>query len=205
MNLSQFGLRKNGLILISVSRLTEEKGIDMVIKALAQIPKDIQVNYWIVGSGTQEMALRKLANDIGVDNRIVFLGHQVNPYVFLKSADVFILPSKIEGFSNSLLESMYCSLPSIVTKYDQYIEEFVQMSKGGLVVDLNDMAAMSSAIIQMAQSQDFRKIMGENARKYILEKHVLSVGIGLYQDLFIRYARNQNAKKSFSHKVIQCP
>lgn len=102
--------------LLSVSRLEPVKAIDKVLYALARLRNEgFCFRYDVVGSGSQESYLRKLAGQLGLGDIVEFHGFKNNVEKFYQSSDVFILNSVSEGASNSLLEALSFGLPSITT------------------------------------------------------------------------------------------
>lgn len=102
--------------LITTSRLVPKNAVDDVIRALALLPE--HVSFTVCGIGPEEMNLKKLAHDVGVEKRVRFLGevsHTELPLV-LRDADIFIRPSRSEGMGNSFIEAMAVGLPVIATQ-----------------------------------------------------------------------------------------
>lgn len=107
---------KEELNLICLARLSHEKGLDILIEAVALLP-NLPIRLRIVGCGPLEQELKLHAQKYNVHRQIDFLGFLENPYPLLKASDFFILSSRFEGFPNVILESMVCgtmviSMPS---------------------------------------------------------------------------------------------
>ncbi|MSU74859.1 glycosyltransferase family 1 protein [Candidatus Kaiserbacteria bacterium] len=105
-----------GTILITTSRLVHKNAIDDVIRALSLLPES--VHFHILGSGPEEHTLKMLVHECGVGNRVVFLGHidRARMPSYLHAADIFIRPSRTEGFGISFVEAMAAGLPVIATQ-----------------------------------------------------------------------------------------
>jgi len=108
----QLGLA--GPVVLSVGNLVPLKGHDLVIRALAALPGVALV---IAGAGPEEAALRRLASEEGVADRVRFLGRvdQATLTGWYGAADAFVLASESEGLANVLLESMACGTPVAAT------------------------------------------------------------------------------------------
>lgn len=108
---SEFKFKKNKKYLVSVGRLTALKRNHELINSLLKLEKDIEVLF--LGDGNKRCDLEKLTNNLGLKNRVHFLGNVSNPYKFLSKCNILISCSESEGFSNILVEAMICDVPVI--------------------------------------------------------------------------------------------
>ena len=108
----------DGFNIVSCGRLDPVKGFDLAIEACKLLTdKGINVFHWhIIGGGPIETELKKAAADSGVGEHIVFYGMQQNPYPYMANADLFVQPSRYEGYSLSIMEALALSLPIVATK-----------------------------------------------------------------------------------------
>lgn len=107
--------RDGEVFLVTTSRLVAKNGIDVVIRALAELPE--HVRFVIFGNGPETQQLQRLAETCGVDNRVDWrglIGHDEMPR-YLKACDIFVRPSRSEGMGNSFIEAMAAELPVIAT------------------------------------------------------------------------------------------
>ncbi len=101
-------------VIISMGRLTHQKGYWNLIKAFAYLKKKLHnAGLVIIGDGDQEIKLKKLVNSLSLDNDILFVGYQKNPFMFINKSEVYALTSLFEGFPNALVESMACGVPIV--------------------------------------------------------------------------------------------
>ena len=110
------GKKEGDVYMVTTSRLVHKNGIDDVIRALPLLPTN--VSFIIYGIGPDEVKLKELAKELGVDSRARFMGqigHAEMPLA-LKASDVFIRPSRSEGMGNSFVEAMVARLPVIATQ-----------------------------------------------------------------------------------------
>lgn len=103
--------------MLMISRLEPVKNIEGVINVLKQLKNktDLNLRLIIAGSGQSESALKQQVKDLDMENQVTFLGFINDPYPYLVNADLYILNSHSEGFSNSLVEAMYSKTPSLST------------------------------------------------------------------------------------------
>lgn len=108
----------DGFNIVSCGRLDPVKGFDLAIGACKLLlDKGINGFYWhIIGGGPIETELKKAAADSGAGEHIVFHGMQQNPYPYMANADLFVQPSRFEGYSLSIMEALALSLPIVATK-----------------------------------------------------------------------------------------
>jgi len=103
-------------VIITVGSLTTQKGFWHLIRAFSAAKKDLhQIRLVIIGDGCLKKYLNELAEGLGVEDEVFFLGYKDNPFKYLNKASVFVLPSLYEGFPNVLVEAMACGLPVIST------------------------------------------------------------------------------------------
>ncbi len=187
--LQDFGLKTDKPVIISVTRLELYKGIDTALKAISKIMKKNSCYYWIIGKGSEEKRLKQMTKDLGLENTVSFLGYQENPYSFLKHADIFFLPSRMEGFPNALLEALYCGIPCLVTRYDHYIEQFVTHNQCGMLADVDAPQEMAEALEKLLLNPDLRRKMGESGQEKIRLNYVDTAIVREYENTFIELAR----------------
>lgn len=100
--------------LVAAGRMTEEKGFDLLIEAVALLA-DSRIHLSLLGEGPLLDALNGLAVAKGVADQVDFVGFQSNPYAWFARADAFVLSSRYEGFPNVVLEALACGTPVIAT------------------------------------------------------------------------------------------
>ena len=112
----KLGKKMGDVFMITTSRLVHKNALDDVIRALPMIPE--HVHFIILGIGPDEVALKKLAQELGVASRVQFIGlvdHKEMPK-YLHISDIFIRPSRSEGMGNSFVEAMAVGVPVIATQ-----------------------------------------------------------------------------------------
>ncbi len=151
--------------LITVSRLIERKGLDYLIRSMPEIQeRDPRVTLTIIGEGNLEEELKSLSNNLGVSDHVTFLGFQDHSKMpaHYNNAHIFLLPSKNEGMSNTILEAMACGLP-IVTTQTGGTGELIEGN--GIIVPMEDSHAIAQAVLKITADPDLMRGMGEKSRR----------------------------------------
>lgn len=106
----------NNQVIVNVGRLDYQKGHWHLIKAFSQLAnKKKNVRLLLIGEGKLEKNLKELAKNLGIENKVHFLGFQSNPYKYLANSDLYVSTSVHEGLPMTLIEAMSFSLPIIAT------------------------------------------------------------------------------------------
>lgn len=152
--------------ILCVSRLIERKGLDHLIRSVPIMKERLGdvFEVVIVGEGNLETELKSLSEQLGVADLVDFKGyipHDNLPETYAGS-DLFVLPSKNEGMSNTVLEAMACGLPIVATNTGGTSE----LVKGnGIVLANVDAGAIADALTQLVQKSDERAQMGHKSRE----------------------------------------
>ncbi len=177
--LPQISKKEDGLFnLISVSRLEKVKNIDSVLRVMSRlVDLNLPVHYTILGDGNEMHHLKQMVKELNIEKDVTFLGFQNNPYPYLLQADLYLLTSFTEGFSNSLAEAMYCGIPSITTRVGA-AEEIIDNGKNGWIVNVDDdddLFAIINHIIKIDTIE--RKLIAQNGaatvvKNFSLQNHI---------------------------------
>jgi glycosyltransferase involved in cell wall biosynthesis len=152
------------LRLLTMGRLTSQKGIDILFRALTQL-RDIPVQLDIAGDGPERTDLEQMAQALGVAEQVRFLGwvsREQLPQVF-GAADVFVLASRAEGMPNVVLEAMAYARPVICTRVAG-CEELVDDRLTGLKVAVEDVDQLAAALRELLSDTALRARIGAAAR-----------------------------------------
>jgi len=175
--LERLGIGPQHRVLLTVSRLDQRKGHDVVLRALRRLPEN--VIYLIAGRGREEQQLRKLAAELGVVDRVRFLGFVPDedlPTVY-NLCDVFVMPNRvtegtrlegdIEGFGITFLEAGSCGKPVVGGKSGGAVEAVVD-GETGLLVDPTSEDAVAGAARTLLEDSDLSRRLGGAARERII-------------------------------------
>lgn len=151
--LDQLGIRRGERVILSIGRLSREKGHADLVRAAAALASNL--NEWklvLVGAGPERIALERLASDVGIHDRVTFAGHTSNVARFYSIADVFVLPSHSEGSSNVLLEAMMARIPIVATNAGGNCE-IVLDGHSGLLAPIGNPLGLANAIARLLQNR----------------------------------------------------
>lgn len=150
--------------LLSVGHLVERKGHDLVIRALTDLPG---MELLIAGDGEEEARLKRLAADIGVAERVRFLGAVSHERLreYYGAVDVLVLASSREGWANVLLESMACGTPVVATRV-WGTPEVVATPDAGVLTERRDPAAIAEAVNRLLQAYPDRAAVRRYAEQF---------------------------------------
>jgi len=155
------------IVLGSAGRFSEEKGhlnLISLMKVLGE--SSFRFKLLIAGKGKLQEILHEKAREEGVEDQVEFLGFVEDMTTFYNSIDIFLLPSRYEGFSNVVLEAMVSAKP--VVSFDVgSVNEVIDHGKTGLVGKSNSVDEMSRLILDLAADKSRREEMGNKARERI--------------------------------------
>lgn len=173
----------------TVGRIERVKGYDVLLAALAQWPADApRATVLIAGDGSERSTLEALARRLALGDRVQFVGWVEEPERFYKLLDVFVLSSRSEGTSISLLESMAAGCPPITTDVGGNGDVLGDDLREWLVQP-GDPAALAAKMVAMARSAALRQRLGEVARARILSSYDLSRTAERYAEVYYSVVR----------------
>ncbi|RKX91166.1 MAG: glycosyltransferase [Spirochaetes bacterium] len=144
-------------IIVSCGRLIWQKNQELLIKAAYIVLEQMDIKVLILGEGPEEANLRKLVRQLGIEDKVLFLGFQKDIYKYIKIADVFVLSSRYEGFPNVILEAMACGVPVISTDCPDGPNEIIVNGVNGMLVPPDDVNAMAQAIVRLLNNDKLKE------------------------------------------------
>lgn len=152
-----------------VGRLGIEKGVDILLKAIAQVPADVQTELHIAGDGPERDALEGLAAHIGLKN-VIWHGEVADPQQVYRKLDLLVMPSRRESSSNTVLEAMSMGIPVVVSDAGG-LPELVDHGACGIIIDVEDVSALAATIHRVARDHELRQQLCHAARARVEAHH----------------------------------
>ena len=175
---------KKTLKLITIGRLTDQKDILTIFKAIKNSQKKIDLELVVIGKGEKEIELKNFISSESLEGKIKLLGYKKNPYPYLKQADIFLLASKFEGSPNVLIEALFLNKYIISTNCPTGPKEILDNGKYGDLVKIGDYKMMSK-LIEKFNKKRSKSILGKI--KPHLQKYDYKVNCKKYYDLISNY------------------
>lgn len=157
------------LIVTFSGRFVERKGIKFLVKAWQEVIEEFpDARLVMLGDGTHLSRMKTLAEQLSIDEYIFFKGQTDDVADFLRTSDVYVLPSLQEGMPNSLLEAMACGLPVIASRIGGVVD-VVEDGKSGILFEAGDVSGLASAMVRLLNDSELRLKLGTEARRRVVE------------------------------------
>jgi glycosyltransferase involved in cell wall biosynthesis len=151
-----------GRLLVAVARLVEQKGLDVAVRALPDLPADVRLA--VLGEGPDRAPLEALARDLGVSDRLLLPGRVGDVGAWLRRAEVVVHPARWEGFGLALLEAMLARKPVVASSVSS-IPEIVADGETGVLVPPDDVSALARALGRLLEDAALAARLGEAGRE----------------------------------------
>lgn len=172
--------------ILAVSRLVPRKNVDTLIRAFATLSRAFPD--WtldIVGGGSMTGALKKQIRSLGLGSRVVLHGETSDPYPFFAAADIFAIPSFLEGFPMTVCEAMAHGLPVVGFETCNGVNTQVVHGETGMLADgVDPVASLAGALRPLMDDGDLRKRMGEAGQERYAGNYSNEVVFAMWEDLF---------------------
>jgi glycosyltransferase involved in cell wall biosynthesis len=134
--------------LLAVGRLANEKGFDLLLRALVAVRETLPcVQLLIAGNGPEESTLKALCSQLGLGSVVFFLGHVDHPSTRFPDATLFVLPSRQDAMPNALLEAAACGLPIVAMPASQGLVDLVRDQPGVWLAEEITSQALATALL----------------------------------------------------------
>lgn len=162
---------KGKMVVGTVARLSREKGIDILLRAFAEVLKTIpQAHLLIVGDGSQLADLQNLAQQLRINDAITWMGSLPweESMGCLGLMDVVAVPSRFEGFGLTAVEAMACGKPVVASRVDG-LAEVIRDGVTGYLLPVEDVSALAAALTGLLKNEELRQTIGKAARRQVEE------------------------------------
>jgi glycosyltransferase involved in cell wall biosynthesis len=178
------GIRGDDFLFVNVARFEEQKNHSLLIRAFADLVRDHdKVRLVFAGAGEGEESAKALALELGVCERIHFLGARSDVPAILSASDVFVLSSKWEGNPLCVMEAMAAGLPVIATAVGG-VPELVEDGCSGILVESENRQALSVAMGRVVGDDDLVHRMKRSASERAVERFDVSTMARAYEQLY---------------------
>lgn len=186
------------LVVLTVARLVRKKGIDTLVRAIAEVDRPAhRLRLEVMGEGPEAASLKRLADQLDVASRITWHGSVDSEAVrqAMMRADVFMLPCREDergdrdGIPVVLMEAMACGVPTVSGDLPA-IRELIDHERTGLLIDGNDPASAATALKRLIEDEPGRRRLGESGRQRVVEEFDLTVNVQRLESAFREAMQN---------------
>ena len=158
--------------IVSVGRLAYEKDYRTAILSISKLKNKIRnVRYYILGDGDLKKELVVYSNSLGLNDNVIFLGHLKNPYPIMKNANVLLLTSLYEGFSNVILESLALNTPVVATDSPGGNKEIILNGKNGFLAKIKNSDDIVQKILLVKEQKNYNIDISKFEMNFIANKY----------------------------------
>lgn len=152
-----------------IGSLSEEKNVQCLIRACAKVmDKGVPFRCIILGDGKERQFLTSLSQELNMSQHIQFFGFQKNPYCYLASFDVLVLPSFHEALPYVILEAMICGKPVVTSAWAGCTGSFTDR-ENCLIFPMNDHEKLAFSILEIYENAELRNNLLRNAEEYVAQ------------------------------------
>ena len=177
---TELALAEETFYAVFVGRLHPVKNVQLLLDALVRAP---EIELLLVGDGAERPMLERRASDLGVQQRVRFVGFSDRVPDYLRAADAFVLPSLAEGMPNALLEAMACGLPCVASCRAAGVPRLLGEGRG-LSVDPTDAEGWAAALLVLADDAAQRRALGAAAGRYVHREQSLDRIVDRLRDVY---------------------
>ena len=188
----KLGFPLDAFISVTVASLTPIKNHLALIRAAALDRDRSNSHYYIIGDGKLRPVIEAEVGRLGLTDRVHLLGHSDRVPEYLRAADVFVLPSKLEGMSNAILEAMASGLPVIANRVGGN-PEILKDTTHGILIKSCTPQTLFAACTRLREQPALRAAMGSAARHHVATRYSLSSMVEQYAMYYSKVFDNQAA------------
>ncbi|ATB31974.1 N-acetyl-alpha-D-glucosaminyl L-malate synthase BshA [Melittangium boletus] len=172
-------------VLLHVSNFRPVKRIGDVVSVFAGVHRERPCRLVMIGDGPERSPAERRVRELGLEDRVAFLGKQERFVELLAAADVFLLPSEQESFGLAALEALSCGIPVVASDVGG-IPEQIEHGVWGYLAPVGDVEAMARHVLSLVRDPERWRLFSRNARQHVLERFQLAPAIDRYEAIYRR-------------------
>nr|WP_146816084.1 N-acetyl-alpha-D-glucosaminyl L-malate synthase BshA [Halobacillus faecis] len=178
-----YGIQEEDAVLIHISNFRRVKRVTDVIKTFAAVAEQMPAKLLLVGDGPEYSECHQLVQQLGLEDRVLFLGKQENVSELLSISDLKLLLSEKESFGLVLLEAMACGVPCIGTNIGG-IPEVIDHGETGFIAELGNVEQISYFATKLLEDKDLHQTMAEQSKRVVHDKFATNTILRQYETLY---------------------
>lgn len=182
----ELGIQPDARLLLAVGNLYSVKGHDVLVRAMAAVARRENLPTWtlaVAGRGEEREGLERLARELEVDSKVVFLGFREDVGDLLHAADLFVHPSRSEGLPLAVIEAMSVGLPVVASDVGG-IPEVVSDGVTGILVPPEDVDSLAAGIASLLADPARAEAIGETGRRAARDAYGIDRMVERYLELY---------------------
>jgi len=181
----QYGILPEEKVVIHVSNFRKVKRVEDVIQSFYRIQKKVASKLLLVGDGPEISVVCKMVRELGITDKVLFLGKQENVEDLLSISDLKLLLSEKESFGLVLLEAMACGVPSVGTNIGG-IPEVIEHGVTGFLSEVGDVENIADQAISILIDPDLHKRFSENSIQRVKDRFSSRYIVEQYENLYLK-------------------
>ncbi|SET92171.1 N-acetyl-alpha-D-glucosaminyl L-malate synthase BshA [Stigmatella erecta] len=181
------GLADGEPVLIHVSNFRPVKRIADVVSVFTRVHREHPCRLVMIGDGPERSPAERRVRELGLEDRVAFLGKQESFAEVLAASDVFLLPSEQESFGLAALEALSCGIPVVASDIGG-IPEQVEHGARGYLAPMGNVEAMAGHVLALVRDPERWGRFSHNARQHVLKHFQLAPAIDRYEAIYRRLA-----------------
>jgi glycosyltransferase involved in cell wall biosynthesis len=189
----ELGLNNCDTVIGTVGRLEDQKGLDLLLASIPHVLRQVpQTKFIIVGGGSKEQELKRLASELKISEHVIFTGWRSDAVDLIQTFDGFVTTSRFEGMPMVLLEAMALSKPIVATSVGG-VSEVVNDGFNGTLVNSRDPDEVAKALLTLISDRRSAEQMGHNGRIRYEESFTAEAMASSYDNLYRKYLDRKRA------------
>ncbi len=170
-------------VIVHTSNFRQVKRVADTIRIMKEIENSVNARLVLVGDGPERSECERLARELGLQNKVLFLGKQDALVEILSASDLFLIPSQSESFGLAALEAMACGLPVISSSVGG-LPELVRHNETGYIAEIGDISRMSKYTVELLTNEKKYSQFALNARERSVKNFDKSIIVPAYEEYY---------------------